>query len=251
MRLFKIRCSQIGKIMGAVGLTGIQETRLSELLTRRNDPSAKPLTVNMEKELAKLANEKNNPELPETCKSYLMEWFADEQKSLHSKYIDKGVMCEHEAIQFMAQVLEFGVAEKNVEQKENDFLTGCCDVNLPECIVDTKCSWDKETLQANVLGFEKDYEWQGIGYCILYKKKQFILFHGLFDTDESINFNEEVIYSDLPDSERWIAYQWNFTDEKLKEYELAIYERVAMCREWLREYDKLVRSKMGKLNIIL
>ena len=210
-RLFKIRCSQLGKIM---------------------------------------SNAKKEGELSQVCKTYLMDWYANENTSVHSKYFDKGIMCEHEAIQFMADVLDFGIAEKNIEQKENDFMTGCCDVNLSDCVVDTKCSWDKSTLQSNVTGIDKDYEWQGIGYLILYKKLKFILFYGLMDTDGSINFDEEVIYSEMPNEERWIAYQIQFTQEQLNSIEQKIYERVLECRDWLREYDKLIRSRMGKLNVL-
>jgi len=249
-RIFKISCSAISKIMGEIGLTEIQKKRFDELQLRNTDPLAKPLTDNMKKEFAELKDKLINPQLPETCTTYLKEWYANENRSLHNKYIDKGVMCEYECIEFMANVLDFGVAEKNIEQKETDFITGSCDVNLPDCIVDVKSSWDKQTLQANVMAMDEGYKWQGVGYCILFKKNKFILFYGLMDTDESINFGEEVIYSELPDNERWIAYEVNFTNEELREIEHQINQRVLMCRDWLDKYDQLVKSKMGKLNLI-
>ena len=211
MKEFKIRCSQLWKIM---------------------------------------SNSKKESELSDTCKIYLKEWYSGEIESVHSKFFDKGIMCEYECIEFMANVLDLGIAEKNIEQKENEFMTGCCDVNMENCIVDIKNSWNIKTLQSNVTGIDKDYEWQGIGYLILYKKLKFILFYGLMDTDESINFGEEVIYSEMPNEERWIAYQIQFTQEQLNSIEQKIYERVLECRDWLREYDKLIRSRMGKLNVL-
>jgi len=50
-RIFRIRCSQIGKIMGRVGLTEIQEAKLKELSEREITNMPKPLTPAMVKEL--------------------------------------------------------------------------------------------------------------------------------------------------------------------------------------------------------
>lgn len=249
-RVFKIRCSQLSKIMGGtIGLTDKQKEYLAVLETREaGGDGVKPLTPNMKADLEDLRRKRDSKELPDTCKEYLHEWYANENKSVYSKYFQKGLMCEIEAIDFMAQVLEFGVAKKNQEQKENEYMTGSCDVDLPDAIVDVKCSWDVQTLQSNVFGMDKDYEWQGIGYLILWKKRRFILFHGLFDTDESLNFGEEVIYSDMPDNERWIAYQIEFTEEQLAEIFERIKQRVILCREYLKYYDVKVRARMGKIN---
>lgn len=236
--------------MGTVGLTETQKKRFDELHLRNSDPLAKPLTDIMKKEFELLKDGLVNPKLPETCTSYLKEWYANEYQSLHNKYVDKGNMCEHECIEFMANVLEFGIAEKNTTQKETDFITGSCDVDLPVAVVDVKCPWNKETLQSNVTGMDDGYKWQGKGYMILFKKNKFILFYGLMDTDESINFGDEVIYSDLPNEERWIAYEINYTNEELKQFEHEINQRVLMCRDWLDKYDQLVKSKMGKINLI-
>ncbi len=249
-RIFKIRCSALSKIMaGTIGLTDNQKEYLAELERRdTGGPGIKPLTDKMKSDLEDLRRKRASNDLPQTCKEYLHEWYANENKIVHSKYFDKGIMCEYEAIDFMAQVLEYGVAKKNTEQKENEFMTGSCDVDLPDAIADIKCSWDKETLQKNVLGMDPDYEWQGIGYLILWKKLRFILFYGLMDTDASINFGEEVIYSDLPEEERWIAYQIEFTEEQLAAIFEQIKARVILCRSYLEIYDKKVRSRMGKIN---
>lgn len=248
-RLFKIRASQIGKIMGTIGLTEKQQQRYLELFPRSLG-DGKPLTELMKKEFDELKAKDEKNELPETCTTYLKEWYANETLSLHNKYIDKGIMCEWENIQFMAEVLEFGIAEKNTEQKETDFMTGCCDVNLADCIIDIKSSWDKKTLHDNIGGINPDYKWQGIGYCILFKKNRFILFYGLMDTDGSINYGTEVIYSDMPNSQRWIAYQIDFTNEKLAQLEKQISDRVLLCRKWLEEYDTKIKKSIGAIHTI-
>lgn len=204
-RLFRIRCSQIGKIM---------------------------------------SNSKVKGELSQTCKSYLMEWYADDNEQISSKYMDKGIEVEDNLIDFMAAELGYGMAEKNREGASDEFMTGECDVNLHDCIVDVKASWNRKTLHQQVIdGIDKDYEYQLQGYCHLYNKPKGILFFGLMNTPET-NFSNEIIYEDMPPEQRWIAYEIKANNEVIE----AIKQRVIKCREWLFEYDKLIKSKLGKIN---
>lgn len=205
-RIFKIRCSQIGKIMG---------------------------------------NAKVKGELSQTCKTYLHEWYANDKEQIHSKYMDKGNEVENDLIDFMAEVLGYGLAEKNTVRLHENWIEGECDVNLPDCIVDVKASWNKTTLHKQVLeGMDSDYRWQLIGYCHLYRKPKGILFFGLMNTPET-DWAPEVIFEDLPPNERWIAYEVIPTKEDFE----AIYDRVIKCREYLTEYDMLIKSKLGVLHV--
>jgi hypothetical protein len=248
MEQFKIRASALSQIMGRVGLTDTQESELMGLITRDSTNDPKPLTPKMRETMKELIHKRDNPDLPQTARTYLMQWYSGEPVELRSKYIDKGIMCERENIQFMAHVLELGIADKNTERFETNHITGEPDVITKDCIFDVKSSWDRATLQSQIGAIDSDYWWQLLAYCILTKRNKAILFYGLMDTDESINYGNEVIYSDLPDSERWIAYELNFTDEQLQSYESAIINRVEMCRTWLNEYDKKVKSKLGRIN---
>lgn len=206
MENFRIRCSAIGKIM---------------------------------------SNAKKEGELSQTCKTYLHDWYANDREQIHSKYMDKGIEVENDLINFMADVLGYGLAEKNTVRLHEHWIEGECDVNLPDCIVDVKASWNKTTLHKQVLdGMDKDYEWQLIGYCHLYKKPKGILFFGLMNTPET-DYSNEVIFEDLPSNERWIAYEVNPTKEQIE----AIYDRVIKCREYLTEYDKLIKSKLGCIHL--
>ena len=204
MENFRIRCSAIGKIMG---------------------------------------NAKVKGELSQTCKTYLHEWYANDKEQIHSKYMDKGIEVENDLIDFMADVLGFGLAQKNTVRLFNEYIEGECDVDLPSCVIDVKASWNKTTLHKQALdGIDKDYEWQLIGYCDLYKKPKGILFFGLMNTPET-DYSSEVIFEDLPVNERWVAYEVNPTQEDFE----AIYNRVIKCREYLTEYDKLIKSKLGTI----
>ena len=204
-KLFRIRCSAIGKIMG---------------------------------------NAKVKGELSQTCKTYLHEWYANDNEQIHSKYMDKGNQVEDELINFMADVLGFGMAEKNKVRVSDEYFDGECDVDLPNCVVDVKASWSRKTLQQQVIeGINSDYEWQLHGYCYLYKKPKAILFYGLMNTPET-DYNAEVVYEDMPENERWIAYQFDYDVDKIT----AVKERVELCRAYLIEHNKLIKSKLGKIN---
>ena len=191
-----------------------------------------------------MSNSKKEGELSQTAKSYLHEWYSNESHDIHSKYLQKGVMMELEAIQFASNVLELGVVEKNKNHFENEYMTGTPDVIDGNTVIDVKVPWDRCTFQSNVNGIDKDYEYQLRAYMILTGCTNSILFYALMDTDEVINYGTEVTYSDLPDNERWIAYRVEH-DESI---ESAIIERVEMCREYLTKYDNLVRSKIGRVN---
>jgi len=204
-RIFKIRCSQIGKIM---------------------------------------SNAKVKGELSATCKTYLHEWYASDNEQIHSKYIDKGNEVESDLIDFMADVLGFGIAEKNTARLHDEYFEGECDVILPNCIVDVKASWNRKTLQEKVVtGLDYDYEWQLLGYCHLYKKPLGILFFGLMNTPET-DWTPEIVYEDMPINERWIAYKVPFDVKRIE----LIKQRVIQCREYLEEYDKRIKEGLGKLH---
>ena len=150
-----------------------------------------------------------------------------------------------DCIEFASNVLDMGFMLKNINPPvQNSYVIGSCDVELTDAIIDTKCSWNIKTLQSNIDGICKDYEWQGRGYLMLYNKPKFILFYGLMDTPEDCNYGNEVTYSHLEDSERWIAYTIN----RDIELEQKIIDQVIKCRAWLEKYHAEINSKLGKIN---
>lgn len=207
MRKFKIHCSQIGKIMG---------------------------------------NAKVKGELSSGCKTFLKEWYADDREEIFSKYLQKGNMVEGECIDFMANVLGFGVCSKNIDEPvEDEYFVGSCDVITSDAIIDVKSSWNRKTFQESVSdSIDSDYEWQGRGYMHLYNKEEFILFYGLLDTPPECNYDNEVIYSDMPENERWVAYKVLHQEELIQQ----IIDKVEKCREYLIEYDASIKSKIGRVN---
>lgn len=191
-----------------------------------------------------MSNAKVKGDLSATCKTFLQEWYTGEVEPIKSKYIDKGNWVEDELIDFMAIQLGYGIAEKCKESRSDEYIVGSCDVELSDTIIDVKASWNIKTLHSAIIdGINSDYEWQGRGYMHLYGKSKFVLFYGLMDTPEDVNYGTAVDYSHLPDSERWVAYQVLHDQSKVDE----IIERVKQCRIYLEGYDAIMRSKLGRV----
>lgn len=204
MKQFKIRASQIGKIMG----------------------ESKP-----------------KGQLSSTCITYLKEWYSEqmygERADIRSKYLDKGNMCENEAIDVISERLNLGIAFKNVNFFEDDYLTGTPDILTETMVIDAKCSWDGKTFLDSVTSdINKDYEWQLIGYMALTKRVEAKLCYVLLDTPEEANYGTEVIYSNIPIEKRFKSFNIEYSEEKIK----AIEEKVIQCRTWLNEYGLKVKE---------
>ena len=191
-----------------------------------------------------MSNAKVKGELSQTCKTYLNEFYANDNEQIYSKYIEKGIAVENDLIDFMAEQLEYGLAEKCMQSASNEFMTGSCDVITHDAIVDVKASYNLGTLHKQAVeGLKDEYYWQLMVYMELYNRTKGIVFHGLMNTP-STDWSEEIVYEDMPSNERWIAYNIEYNAEIIK----AIEERVIQCRAYLDEYDKLIKNKLGKIN---
>jgi len=191
-----------------------------------------------------MSNAKTKGELSQTCKTYLESWYSNDNEEIYSKYMDKGNQVESELIDFMAQQLGYGLAEKCRESASNEFMQGSCDVVTIDAIIDVKASYNRNTLHKQVIeGLKDEYYWQMLVYLELYNRDKGIIFHGLMNTPET-DYSAEVVYEDMPVNERWIAYNVSADIELIE----AVKERVLLCREYLERYDILVKSKLGRIN---
>jgi hypothetical protein len=90
-------------------------------------------------------------------------------KVVETKYMDKGLACEDEAIE-MINRLRFKSYAKNTERRTDEFLTGECDIYVPGVkTIDTKVAWDLDTFPAlSDDCHDPLYEWQGRAYMRLW-----------------------------------------------------------------------------------
>lgn len=129
--------------------------------------------------------------LSETAKTYIQDLFKEKElgiaREFWSRYTDKGIQMEDEAIDFAGQVLGWDFVVKNEQGYENDWITGTPDVITKDLLADIKCSWDGNTFPLFDTELKnKDYYWQLQGYMWLTGLEQSELVYTLMNTPHQI-----------------------------------------------------------------
>jgi hypothetical protein len=197
--------------------------------------------------------------LSQTAKTYIQELALEHKygikKTINSRYIDKGLIVEDEAIQLCDRVLELGFVVKNDEYFENEFICGTPDVITDTLIVDVKSSWDLFTFPM----FDdelpnKDYFWQMQGYMALTGKQSAIVSYCLIDTPLDIVQDEirraswakkELEVSEATENEVRQQHEFShipepkrvkaFLVEKDEQAINSIYEKVEEARKYYQQ----------------
>lgn len=207
---------------------------------------------------------KKGDALSKTAESYLDRWIKEQvygrKYQFTSKYTDKGIIMEDNAIDFIAEMLGFGFLIKNETFFENEYLRGTPDI-LPkghDLVIDVKNSWSWESfplLETEVPN--KDYYWQLQGYMALTGLNHAKLIYVLSDTpdhlierearrwcysngyDELENEIYERFYGEMtyPDVKRELRIKV-FDIERNDEAITSIYEKVMNCRDYINERIK-------------
>jgi hypothetical protein len=202
--------------------------------------------------------------LSQTAKSYIEDLFNELEfgyrKEFSSRYTDKGLEMEDEAIQFASEQFDWEFVVKNTERFTNDYITGEPDINTDSLLADIKCSWSLDTypmFEAEMKN--KDYYWQLQGYMWLTGKTQAELVYCLMNTplqivedevrrahwkagliDEDIDLRYEVQtkhnYDNIPSKLRVKRYIVE-RDEKAIE---KIIEKVEIAREYYKMLKALI-----------
>jgi len=260
MKDFKIRCSAIGKIMGKLS-NELTAKQIQDIADFKEKELNKPLTALQKGKLDTLEAKRDSvPELPEGAKTYCKEWFKEQlynkRKDIKSKYLDKGILAEDDAIDLVINVEELDFNEKNEEYFDNDFMTGTPDLLYPDLVIDTKCSFDCFTFPLFATEIEnKDYYYQLQGYMELCNKDEAMLVYCLMDSPDHLIEGEAKskayklgghwedyytechkfhTYGDIEPELRIKKYNVGRNRSVIKE----IKERVAMCRVYIEELTK-------------
>lgn len=117
----------------------------------------------------------------EALKAYAAQ-FLDRYKEVKSKYLEKGIANEQEAID-MVNRLRGTQYVKNPWRFDNDYLTGECDLLHDELgfkmVSDIKCSWDWFTFTDSI--GDTSYEYQLRGYMELFNAQKAEVIYCLTD----------------------------------------------------------------------
>ena len=257
MKKFKIRCSAISEIMGPLkgGLTENQEKELKTLEAKEKR------TEKQGERMQELIKKRDMPkELPKTCVTYLEKWVKENlfgwRKQLNTNAVKKGNICEDEAIQMLIMNYNIPYNEKNTQYYENEYITGTPDLVYPDRVYVTKCSETPDTFPLFVSEPIKKYNFnywcQGQGYMALTGIYFYSVVYAMCNTPEELLSKQ--IYNEcftLSQDEREakeleIRTNHNFDHvplkNRLKRFDFAfepayvdkIYERVELCREYIK-----------------
>lgn len=162
------------------------------------------------------------------------------QKVVTSKEMEKGTLVEPHSIALINDVF-FTSYEKNTERRENDWLTGECDIWAPKVkIIDVKSPWSLATFPATAFaGDNKDYEWQGRGYMMLWDEDLFEVNYCMVNTpDELIRFEDPGMhYVDHIDPSLRITRVSYKRDKSLEEN---IKAKVEAAREYFNQVTEQI-----------
>jgi hypothetical protein len=128
-------------------------------------------------------------------------------KEFSSRYTDKGLEMEDEAIQFASEVLNWDFVVKNEMRFNNEWLTGEPDINTDNLLADIKCSWSGSTFPLfDETLKNKDYYYQLQGYMMLTGHDTSELVYCLMNTPHQI----------VEDEVRRQHWKLNLIDEDLE-----------------------------------
>lgn len=129
-------------------------------------------------------------------KTLAKEFLFSYHKVVETKYMDKGLALEQTAIQFLNNQ-RFTNYRKNEERRVSEFLTGECDIYVPNTkTIDIKVSWNKDTFPLLAEdAHDTLYEWQGRAYMKLWDVPEHEVVHVLLDTpDELIKWEQRDLH---------------------------------------------------------
>lgn len=203
-------------------------------------------------------------ELSKTAKTHLYKvyikalWGKD--RDITTKYTEKGKLCQEDATTLLS-LLDKAFYTTNKVRKSNEWITGECDIELPEEIQDVKCSWDAESFAPNIMeSISDEHNYQLQGYMWLWDKPKAKVRHCLVSAPPKILMDEkyrllrqmDVATEESPEFvNAWKELEFNLTfDEIPPEHRVIdkivyrdesiisqIPDKVQKAREYLKELN--------------
>lgn len=187
--------------------------------------------------------------LSETAKSAVLKAALKEvfgfNPQISSKYLEKGLALEDDAIKVVG-LLNAIQLTKNTERRQNEWITGECDILADNQIRDTKCSWSIGTFpwldsEAKKMVEKSGYDWQMQCYMWLWDKPEAYIDFVLLPTppellsasDDPVDHIELVEQIDI--RKRIKSFRVERDDEKIE----AIKTAVDRCQDY---YNELIQE---------
>lgn len=175
-----------------------------------------------------------------TTQSYVNDWYKEKvygiKKEFSSKYTQKGIELEDEAIDKAINWLDLPFVLKNDEYFEDEYFTGTPDLILEDEVLDIKCSWDAFSfpLLENELP-NKDYYYQMQVYMHLTGKKKAKVVYLLLNTPEHISkYEDHYNYDNVPKERKIKAFNVDYNPDVI-DY---LKNQVDLIREHLKQFNK-------------
>jgi len=193
-----------------------------------------------------LTNGKDALGLGASLTTYLKKNYAEDKygirEDIHSKYLEKGIHCEAEAIDICAERLGLGILEKNQVHFNDAHFQGTPDCYTSDLVIDTKCSWNAETFLDSITSpIDKNYEAQLQVYMHLLGVKKAKLVYVLLDTPDFVNYGNEVTFSHIPINERFYAFDLDYDPSMIEKMQ----DKVDKSRIFLKQYDERIKELLG------
>jgi hypothetical protein len=220
----------------------------------------------LNKDLANIEAEDNDFDLSKSARTYCENWLKsklyEKRKSFTSKYTNKGIRVEEDAIAYLEIALQLGFVVKNDVRKRNGFLQGECDFLHSDTVYDVKSSYDCFTFPLFESEIpESNYEWQVQGYMELYNKQKAEVVYTLMDMPQDIvdkeaffklgreytkeqyeDFCLQYKYSHFPDELRIKRFKFEKDPAKIQ----AVHEKVKNCRKYINSLIEKVNYPYPK-----
>lgn len=243
---FRFRCSSLGLIMTDAQSVDDQfvteEIAAIQRKTKRTDE---------EKALLQVAKDKS---LSAGAKTFI-ESLAKEAlygfcEVVTGKYMEKGIIVEDESIE-LYNAVHFTNYTKNKVRLSDDWITGECDIIIPEAKgIDIKSSWSLATFPAtSAAGHDKLYEWQCRGYMRLWNVPVWEVAYCMVNTpDELIKYEqEELHYVDhIPEELRVTVVRYE-RDMALEE---KIVTKVQQAHRYFEQITQQIKRDHGLLGAV-
>ena len=203
MKQFKIRCSAINRIASEPREKTIYSVAGKEITDAKYNKivdsvlSSGDISIIQHVEITKELSDSGLSSGSETyCKEWVKENVYGRSNYVETKYTNKGIDTEEEALNILVRALKLGMVYKNTERKTDDFKTGEIDFMHDDVIFDNKSSYSFQTFPMFETKLDRVYEDQMKGYLHLWDKQVGKVCYTLVDTPIEILISEMKWLSD-------------------------------------------------------